>query len=717
LLSFPVCRAQKRDTTLAKYLAMDIEELMNTEVSIATKSNESIRKTPAIVSVITEEEIKNMGARELIDVLNTLPGFESGQLRLGTKNIGIRGVTDIRQGGRLLILLDGTPYNDIMYGSGTFYGYEYNIDAIKRIEVIRGPGSALYGTNAFSGVINIITKSGEEKNGIEFGAKYGSYNSYAGYVNASGTKNGLKSFLSISGLKTDGTDVKIDNGNGGESLYGISHQNIYSNIKLQYKDIQFSASLIKSKDGGVPGIFATNSYVNMLLGAYNLMYTKKINEKINFSTKLYGRNEHRIEDIELLKPNTTAILAINPITGDTIRYKDYYTKGIYAYVQFNEYKYGVDAEFNFDLFSNNYLLLGVQAELKGVRNATVDANYNLVTYAPLYDSISKENYSKDNMPRYQPGWIYQGGHSYSNYAIYLQDRFFPVKNLAITLGGRLDFDSENGISFNPRIGLVYGVLKNINLKLLYSRAYSVPSTNQNYKFVGFDIGNNSLKEEVINTYELAISHQIDKMFNQISVYYNKLENLIYQDHLIKNQNELFIKYYPEYVNDTSVNFMSYYNGESNTSYGLEYENKILFSKRIYTCFNYSFSHSIDTKIVGDSTMNSKHPNVSCHLINLGFNYYITKNILFNINLRYQGELSKYMVRDNNGVEIPLSQQKFGDMLLLNSTLRLINLIPDCEMSVSAYNILNQTYYYQDNQYPIQPKQNGLNFIIRASYKF
>jgi iron complex outermembrane receptor protein len=696
---------------------MDIEELMNTEVSIATKSSESIRKTPAIVSVITEEEIKNMGARELIDVLNTVPGFEPGQVRLGSKYLGIRGVTDIRQGGKLLVLLDGTPYNDIMYSSGLFYGYEFNLDAIKRIEVIRGPGSALYGTNAFSGVINIITKSGEDVNGIEFGAKYGSYNNYAGFVNAGGVKNDLKSFLSIGGLKTDGTDVMIDNGSGGESLYGISHQNIYSNIKMQYKDIQFNGSLIKSKDGGVPGIFATNSYVNKLVGAYNLLYTKKINERINFSTKLYGRNEKRIEDIELLKPNTTAILAINPITGDTIRYKDIYTKGIYAYVQFNEYKYGVDAEFNFNLFSNNYLLLGLQAEMKGIRNATVDANYNLVTYAPLFDTVSMENYSRDNMSRYQPGWIDQGGHAYSNYAIYIQDRYFPLKNLAITLGGRLDIDSENGISFNPRIGLVYGVLKNTNLKLLYSRAYSVPSTNQHYKFVGFDIGNNSLKEEVINTYELAVSHQIDKMFNQLSVYYNKLENLIYQDRLIKDQNELFIKYYPEYVNDTSVNFLSYYNGESNTSYGLEYENKILFSKRIYTSINYSFSHSVDTKIVGASKKKSDHPNVSAHRFNVGLNYYAAKNILFNINVRYQGELSKYMVSDNAGNKIPLSQLKFGDVLLLNSTIRIINLVPGFEISASAYNMLNQTYYYQDNQNPLQPKQNGLSFILRASYKF
>ena len=132
--SFSKCWAQAPDTSMSKIFSMDIEELMNTKVNIATKSNKSINETPGVVSVITSEEIKNMGARELEDILQTIPGFEIMRRYSGYYGLAIRGVKDPRTSSKLLMMIDGVPFNDIFYGHSIGLGYDINIDMIERIE-------------------------------------------------------------------------------------------------------------------------------------------------------------------------------------------------------------------------------------------------------------------------------------------------------------------------------------------------------------------------------------------------------------------------------------------------------------------------------------------------------------------------------------------------------------------------------------------------------
>ena len=160
LLLVCVCASsQEIDTSMARIYSMDMEELMNMKVSIATKTEQSVSESPAIVSVITSEEIQRMGAREIEDVLQLVPGFEINRGYGGYYNIGVRGVKDSRNTSKILFMIDGIPVNQIFFGSFTQWGYSLNLDNIERIEIIRGPGSALYGRNAFSAVINIINKS------------------------------------------------------------------------------------------------------------------------------------------------------------------------------------------------------------------------------------------------------------------------------------------------------------------------------------------------------------------------------------------------------------------------------------------------------------------------------------------------------------------------------------------------------------------------------
>ncbi|MDV7393656.1 TonB-dependent receptor plug domain-containing protein, partial [Arthrospira platensis SPKY1] len=127
-------------------------------VSIATGRAQSIQTAPAVASVITAEQIRDTGARDLIDILRQVPGFFLGE----TANpfgpaVAVRGFTSAFNQ-TTLFMVDGVPQTELVFGDRFTALGKIPLDGIERVEVIRGPGSALYGADAFSAVVNIITR-------------------------------------------------------------------------------------------------------------------------------------------------------------------------------------------------------------------------------------------------------------------------------------------------------------------------------------------------------------------------------------------------------------------------------------------------------------------------------------------------------------------------------------------------------------------------------
>ncbi len=136
------------------------EVLGNAVVSIASLTDTSLRETPGIVSVITREDIRNSGAQDLLEVLTLLvPGFNFGNDVEGVVSAHFRGIW--AEEGKILLLVDGLEMNERVFGT-TQFGNHFNMDSVEKIEVIRGPGSAIYGGFAELAVINIITRGAKE---------------------------------------------------------------------------------------------------------------------------------------------------------------------------------------------------------------------------------------------------------------------------------------------------------------------------------------------------------------------------------------------------------------------------------------------------------------------------------------------------------------------------------------------------------------------------
>ncbi len=157
----------------------ELQKGLNKNVAVS-KLNLSSRESPGIISVVTSEEISNMGARDLTDVLRLVPGFDIMQDLQFIQGLSLRG--NWANEGKILVMLDGIPFNDILYQS-VAVGNRFPVDAIERIEIIRGPGSANYGGSAEYGVINIITKAAESLNGVQVYGVAGLHSGAVGRTN------------------------------------------------------------------------------------------------------------------------------------------------------------------------------------------------------------------------------------------------------------------------------------------------------------------------------------------------------------------------------------------------------------------------------------------------------------------------------------------------------------------------------------------------------
>ena len=184
----------------------DIEQVYGRDedtISIATGYRKPLDLAPSVATVITEEEIQAIGATTLGQVIETVAGIHT--TNAVDSVVTVRGITS-----RVLVLLNNVPVAQGLFVNAFAQLDNIQINDIERIEVIRGPGSAVYGADAFAGVINIVTKTSKDINGTEVGARAGSFDTYDGWLLHGGEYGGFDVALSVSGRTTDGFDATVE---------------------------------------------------------------------------------------------------------------------------------------------------------------------------------------------------------------------------------------------------------------------------------------------------------------------------------------------------------------------------------------------------------------------------------------------------------------------------------------------------------------------------
>ncbi|PCH61782.1 MAG: hypothetical protein COC04_05860 [Gammaproteobacteria bacterium] len=233
---------QSTDTEMEQLLGLGFEALLT--VSIASKKEETLNDAPGIVAVITADDIKRYGARNLRDVLDRQTSMQIIGSNLFPHNkSSMRGVATTYVDSTVLILLNGRPLRESAVSSINHDIYAYfPINSLQKIEIIRGPGSVLYGTNAFSGAINLVTKDAPKEASANLAVSYGSFGSKQNQITAGGTWNDLELFGSFQTTDIEGDDFHNINGEfGSKGTYKTGKDGEQLFLNLKYKGLTVNA--------------------------------------------------------------------------------------------------------------------------------------------------------------------------------------------------------------------------------------------------------------------------------------------------------------------------------------------------------------------------------------------------------------------------------------------------------------------------------------------
>ncbi|HEX5054871.1 MAG TPA: TonB-dependent receptor [Gammaproteobacteria bacterium] len=471
------------------------------DVSIATGADVPISRAPAIASVITAEDIQAMGARDVDDVLSTVPGLHVSRSSTAYKPLYlIRGI-DSSKNGQVLVLLDGTPQTNLFLGDrGDAWG-GMPVESIARIEIIRGPGSALYGADAYAGVINIITKKPDEKMDSRVGIRDGSFNTTDAWVEIPGSFLGWVSYFSLQYQDTDGMDSTIDadTQSGLDTLLGTSASLAPGPISVSNESLDARFNL-KKDNWNVRLLYQTRD-LGVGTGVADALdpQGRTKSERFHLDTEY----SHQIDSWDFqytfnyLDFQTKNDLVVFPPGADfTALGGGLFDEGVLGSPNVSERHYRLQA-ISHTVAETHDIRLGLgasQGELYDVRehkNFTISPFGVPVPTGEMVDVTNTAPFitEQDRVIKYG----------------FVQDEWNFIPDWRLTTGIRADDYSDFGTTINPRIALVHEAAYDLSLKLLYGKAFRAPSFAELYAINNpVALGDPSLEPEKIKTLEFGV---------------------------------------------------------------------------------------------------------------------------------------------------------------------------------------------------------------------
>jgi iron complex outermembrane receptor protein len=473
-----------------EYFHMSMEDLMDIPVTTAGRKSQTIHMAASNITVITEKEIKDSGAQTLADLLERLPGVYVATQGSGIKTIYIRGIGE-RYNDKTVLLVDGYPTRDIYYYSYS-PGETIPIGNIKKIEVIRGPGSSLYGTCAYAGIINIITKDAKDLKGTEVMSGIGSRSSQQHQILTG--KKWEKGEVTFFARYLDAGAGKVEKDEEGAISGHTKYvRNGAFHIKAKYEDFDFQAGYYRTTvpDSMAPIIEDSTTVTEDMF--FRGGYKREINERLSMQARVYANLQWAEE--EKFTYNDEGVAEEKKITS---RQSDLV---------------GIDIQWLYKLSERNDLVFGITHERENLEHQWGQ------TYTALgggWDPEPKEGVAKHgNVPKTIRN------HSISFYA---EDEFKLIPDvLHFTAGARFDRYTQTGSNLSPRFAAVWMLQKDTVVKLLYGEAFRSPSYREMYK----NDDPTTKTPEKIRTTELLISHNLNSNHHlEISLFKSELKDYI-----------------------------------------------------------------------------------------------------------------------------------------------------------------------------------------------
>lgn len=512
-------------------------------ISLATGTAQPVSKAPAVATVISEKEIRAIGARDIDQVLETVPGLHvSKRSRYGGPIYTFRGIYS-EENPQVLVLINGIPITDGYVGDrGQVWG-GMPVEAISRIEVIRGPGSAIYGAEAFAGVINIITKSGSDIDGTNFGARYGSFNTKDAWFSHGGNYFGFDFGFVAEFTDTDGhsEDIDSDFQSFSDGLLGTSasfapgstlngRENLDFRLDIRKEDWTFRTGLQRRRNQeasvGVAGALDPNVEYesdrwSSDLTYHNTEFTKNWNVQAQFS--YFNLIQQQDENQVVFPPGAFLLSPLGPPIGP-------FPNGVIGNPEFRWHHYRSKLTGIFSGIEDHTIFLG--GGYNHLKLFRVGEHNNFLLPMPPAFPVTRFTDT--------PGTSLPERGRYNAYG-FAQDVWRLANDWELTAGLRFDQYNDFGNSWNPRIALVWSARHDTTLKFLYGQAFRAPSyvefRNRNNPVA---VGNDELDPEEIETFELAIGYRpyetLELGFNIFHYKWDDIIDLVPNGGLLEAQN-------------------------------------------------------------------------------------------------------------------------------------------------------------------------------------
>jgi iron complex outermembrane receptor protein len=710
-------------------LDMDIEQLMEIEVETVTTASKTAQKTteaPSSVTVITADEIRLYGHRTLADILRSVKGFYTSYDR-SYERIGVRGFSlPGDENTRVLILVDGFRMNENVRGHGGI-GHDFllNVDLIDRVEIVRGPGSALYGSNAVFAVINVITKKGKDYDGFEFSGdlfteKFSRFEAQRGRITyGKEFESGLDWLISASLYERQGRKMyyshfdewEEDPGPGWifpSDGYTPNDDEFFRKFFTKFTFDEFTLdagySWRKKEIPTAPlgAVFEPEYHHHKYdtQGFIGLTYEHEFSDTSSILGRLsYNAYNHR-RKVHYFSPQWELWETLGYVTNP----EKFDRRGSWI---------NGELQFTHEPIEDHKLTWGIEFQYNIKQDMDLDRRWDEAIYDPCdeeevigIDSSGEEQYL--NVKR-NSRWM----------GYYVQDEWKMSDTLTLNAGVRYD-DIQGALArdtINPRFALINQWSDATTLKWLYGTSFRAPTIEEVYyqneesdteQVSAKSLG--GLDTEKIETYEFVLEHYFKpNIRGSLSIFHYKLHDFI---NLYSYENG------PPYM-------LRWTNWGMAEATGMELGLEAKSQSGIWTRASYSITDTeygapiwntmVDPCEPGESWAEgvlthhgARMSNSPLHLAKLNVIVPIVEDKLF------AGFEAQYSSRRKT-----LAEEKTNNYLISNLTFTWVDAMKDMDISFGIYNLFNTRYYHPawgDNELD-SIEQNGRSFLFNMRYRF
>ena len=464
----------KQDDEASKLFSMDLDALSNTKVTTASKFAEKLTDAPSVMSVVTRDELRRFGGVTLLEILERVAGLTGSSAFFADRSmVAVRGDQTRTDAGHILILINGRPVREVLEGGVSSDILEsFPVNLLERIEVIKGPGSVLYGSDAYSGVINLITQKAEGE---------GFHASAAG--GGSGEAAGSEEIL----FERDGLQVVEGSQYHQMPQWGTVFQSFHNPSNLAYSQ---NATLREDGEGVYLGVnYKGLSFMSSYTAVEEASFVRGIVGDVR-SKRGFGDLGYSLKAAS--KWQMTFNLTYTRFVLDAPEYPD-------------AYRDATEADFEW----TNFVTFSERDRL------TFGTTINRIQGTEMYSGV-------------QPALMVEDGKRWGD-GFYIQHEHRLTGDLTLIGGVQANKIGSLALNVVPRGGILWNPAEHFTMKALYGAAFRAPSLDETGLTHPGLTGNPKLVPEKVGTLDLQLSYQNNRVQASVDYFHSRETQLIFED--------------------------------------------------------------------------------------------------------------------------------------------------------------------------------------------